>query len=89
MTKCFGLVIRLFLLLAKLPHKINTTGVFFSFTLRIMASVNFSHPKFLCDAGLSFSTVKTEFKRSTPSLAQHVKSPVLGISNPKSLFNSL
>ena len=88
-TRCFGLVIRLFLLLAKLPHRINTTGVSFSFIFLMIASVKFSQPKFLWEAGLSFSTVKTEFNSNTPSLAQHDKSPLSDISIFRSLFNSL
>ena len=55
----------------------------------MMASVKFSQPKFLWEAGLSFSTVKTEFNSNTPSLAQHVKSPLSDIGIFKSLFNSL
>ena len=39
--------------------------------------------------GLAFSTVKTVFKSNTPSLAQHVKSPLVLIGIFKSLFNSL
>ena len=58
-TKCIGFVIRLFLLLAKLPHSIKTTGVFFSFIFFIIASVNNSQPKSLCDALLSFFSFYT------------------------------
>ena len=75
--------------MAKLPHSMNTTGVSFSFIFFMIASVKFSHPRFLCEAGLSFSTVKTVFKSNTPSLAQHVKSPLVLIGIFKSLFNSL
>ena len=67
----------------------NTTGVSFSFIFFMIASVKFSQPRFLCEAGLSFSTVKTVFKSNTPSLAQQVKSPLVLIGMFKSLFNSL
>ena len=87
--RCLGFVIRLFLLLAKLPQSINTTGSSLSFTFFMIASVKFCQPKFLWEAGLSFSTVKTEFSNSTPSFAQQVKSPLFDISIFKSSFNSL
>ena len=87
--KCLGLVIKFFLPRAKEPHKRKTTGVSFSFTFLIMASVNSSQPLFLCEAGLSLVTVKTAFKSRTPCFAHGSKFPVLAISQPKSLYNSL
>ena len=67
----------------------NTTGVSFSFIFLIISSVNVSHPSFLCESGLSFSTVKSEFRRRTPSLAHLINDPLSGSSYPKSSFSSL
>ena len=54
-----------------------------------MWSVNKFQPKSLCEAALSFSTVKTLLSRSTPSFAHFSRLTLSGSSKPKSSCNYL
>ena len=87
--KCFGLVIKSFLLLAYAPHKINTRGSSFSFNIFITSSVNVSQPLPLCDFGLCSYTVKTAFSNNTPCFAHGFNELDFGKCIPKSLSSSL
>ncbi len=71
---CFDESIRVFLDIAKLPQRINTIHSHLSDRRWITLSVNISHHFPPWEAGTPERTVKTAFKRRTPSCAQSERS---------------
>ncbi len=53
------------------------------------ASVNFSQPLSLCEFGSPARTVSTALSSITPCFAHGMRQPLLGILQPRSVFNSL
>ena len=87
--KWLWFVIRLFLLLAKLPQRINTTGFSLLFNRDIILSVNICQPILLWELGFFSSTVRLAFNNKTPCLAQVIKEPLEGYLIPRSVSSSL
>lgn len=77
--RCLLLVIRDFFWIALLPHKIKTTGSFFSFINCIILSVSCSQPLFLWEFAAPSLTVRTVLRSKTPWSAHFFKYPLLGI----------
>ena len=87
--RCFEASISVFLLRASRPQRINTRWSEFWLRYSMMCLVNSSQPWLRWLPARCASTVSVLLSRSTPCLAQRVRSPEFGIGVPTSSWISL